>query len=386
MSPRAEVISNKVICKEPGRYIGWPTIVRTRAGELIIVFSGDRDDHVCPWGKMEMIRSSDSGQSWTDPLVIVNTPLDDRDAGLVETSEGILIVSWFTSVGFEEEEKYQEHGKTISQEVRDQWLGHWTQRSTDSGATWEDPVRSTVSTPHGPIELDDGRLVYLGHCTLDGKGAVAVDESTDRGRSWNVIGAVPTPEGIGLGEDLRLQPAMPVDSELSLFWRHGTQLIAIKPSVMDGVIFREQPDHVRTLIARDRPRNQQQGKDEQEMTHEDSPGKRPLRQRTSTSLAACGVGFQQWRMLKTPENTAGFYFHAFFSCPFVRFGQWLAFFPVTGTCDLLHSLERANHDLQENSHTIFTQFHAAKQPVFRVSRGSPADGSGFPLRRQPVDD
>lgn len=200
MSPRAEIISNKVICKEPGRYIGWPTIVRTRAGELIIVFSGDRDDHVCPWGKMEMVRSSDSGQSWTDPLVIVNTPLDDRDAGLVETSEGILIVSWFTSVGFEEEEKYQEHGKTISQEVRDQWRGHWTQRSTDSGATWEDPVRSTVSTPHGPIELDDGRLVYLGHCTLDGKGAVAVDESTDQGRSWNVIGAVPTPEGIGLGE------------------------------------------------------------------------------------------------------------------------------------------------------------------------------------------
>lgn len=56
MSPRAEIISNKVICKEPGRYIGWPTIVRASAGELIVVFSGDRDDHVCPWGKMEMIR------------------------------------------------------------------------------------------------------------------------------------------------------------------------------------------------------------------------------------------------------------------------------------------------------------------------------------------
>ena len=46
MSPRAEIISNKVICKEPGRYIGWPTIVRASAGELIVVFSGDRDDHV----------------------------------------------------------------------------------------------------------------------------------------------------------------------------------------------------------------------------------------------------------------------------------------------------------------------------------------------------
>ena len=200
MSPQAEILSSKVICKEPGRYIGWPTIVRTRAGELIVVFSGDRESHTCAWGKMEIIRSNDGGKSWSDPVVIVNTPLDDRDAGLLETSEGILLTSWFTSVGFEDEEKYQEHGKTISQEVRDQWLGHWTQRSTDSGVTWEDPVRCLVSTPHGPIETDDGRLLYLGHCTIDGEGALGVEESTDQGRSWNLIGTVPTPEGIGLGE------------------------------------------------------------------------------------------------------------------------------------------------------------------------------------------
>ena len=161
MSPQAEILSSKVICKEPGRYIGWPTIVRTRAGELIVVFSGDRESHTCAWGKMEIIRSNDGGKSWSDPVIIVNTPLDDRDAGLLEISEGILITSWFTSVGFEDEEKYQEHGKTISQEVRDQWLGHWTQRSTDLGATWEAPVRCLVSTPHGPIETDDGRLLYL---------------------------------------------------------------------------------------------------------------------------------------------------------------------------------------------------------------------------------
>jgi hypothetical protein len=48
MSPQAEILFNKVICKEPGRYMGWPTIVRTRAGELIVVFSGDLDGHLCP--------------------------------------------------------------------------------------------------------------------------------------------------------------------------------------------------------------------------------------------------------------------------------------------------------------------------------------------------
>ena len=85
MPPAAEILSKQIICKQPGRYIGWPTIVRTRAGELIIVFSGDRDSHICPWGKTQLVRSSDEGKTWSEPVVIRNTPLDDRDAGLLET-------------------------------------------------------------------------------------------------------------------------------------------------------------------------------------------------------------------------------------------------------------------------------------------------------------
>ena len=27
----------RVICKQPGRYIGWPTIIRTAEGELLVV-------------------------------------------------------------------------------------------------------------------------------------------------------------------------------------------------------------------------------------------------------------------------------------------------------------------------------------------------------------
>ncbi len=28
MKPEAEILCKQIICKEPGRYIGWPTIVR----------------------------------------------------------------------------------------------------------------------------------------------------------------------------------------------------------------------------------------------------------------------------------------------------------------------------------------------------------------------
>ena len=94
---------------------------------------GDRDSHICPYGKTEMVRSSDEGKTWSDPVVIRNTPLDDRDAGLVETPDGTLISSWFTSVEFGDNPVHKAHAKTLSQQVRDRWKGHWTQRSTNSG-------------------------------------------------------------------------------------------------------------------------------------------------------------------------------------------------------------------------------------------------------------
>lgn len=219
MTPEAKILSKQIICKEPGRYIGWPTIVRTRAGELIIVFSGDRDSHICPWGKMELVRSWDQGKTWSDPVVIRNTPLDDRDAGLVETSDGTLISTWFTSVGFGDNPAYIAHAETLSQEVRERWMGHWTQRSTDSGVTWGDPVRSVGSTPHGPIELDDGRLLYLGSGTFDGTHGLTTEESTDQGRSWQVIGTVPQPEGIGLGEPYLVETKA---GKLIGMFRYGT--------------------------------------------------------------------------------------------------------------------------------------------------------------------
>ncbi len=37
MTKPVDTLWTRVICKQPGRYIGWPTITRTRAGELLAV-------------------------------------------------------------------------------------------------------------------------------------------------------------------------------------------------------------------------------------------------------------------------------------------------------------------------------------------------------------
>lgn len=195
------VVGKRVI--EPNRYLGWPTITKTAEGELVVAFSGDRDAHVCPWGKTQIIRSSDEGKSWTDARTITSTPLDDRDAGIIQTAKGTLLVSWFTSLAFENPvyesayNKYLRVGEKIPEETRKEWLGNWTRRSEDNGKTWLTPVRTAGTAPHGPVQLRDGRLLYIGIGKWgNDKGSLIVEESADDGRSWNIISNLPRPEGL----------------------------------------------------------------------------------------------------------------------------------------------------------------------------------------------
>ena len=53
--------------------------------------------------------SGDEGETWSTPEVIRDSPLDDRDTGIVETKQGTLLVSWFTSVAFEKNADYHQH-------------------------------------------------------------------------------------------------------------------------------------------------------------------------------------------------------------------------------------------------------------------------------------
>lgn len=219
---RAEIIWTKSLCKEPGRYIGWSTVCRAKNGDLLAVFSGDRDQHVCPFGKVQMIRSADGGQTWSAPVNICNTILDDRDAGIISLDDGTLVMAWFNSVAYRnfsirDRAKLKPgspqfywwlHDEKLSPEVVEAQLGAFTRRSTDGGRTWEPAVRTPCSAPHGPIQLKDGRLLYVGksgdadHKNLGaGIGKIVAAESVDKGKTWRVIGEIPLPAEINVLRD-----------------------------------------------------------------------------------------------------------------------------------------------------------------------------------------
>lgn len=214
-TPKIIVDELKIISWKPPLYHGWPTLTRRRNGELLLVFSGGRESHVCPFGRVELMRSHDEGQSWCWPQVLLDGPIDDRDAGIVETAKGTLLVTTFTSLAYADLlEKAERLPPTspdswtptkltewravhhrISPEQRQREVGTWMIRSTDGGVSWSSRYSVPLNSPHGPISLADGRLLYAGKELWTKDQTIGVCVSEDDGQSWSSVVPIPTRPG-----------------------------------------------------------------------------------------------------------------------------------------------------------------------------------------------
>ncbi len=206
------VAEHGVVCRlanERLGYFGWPTVARLDDGTLMVASSGLRSTHVCPWGKTVLNVSADDGRTWSPPRVINDSPLDDRDAGIVNLGGGKLLVSWFVTdnrgqaddarlrqlFGEAEAESWRPTLDTLTDELAQQHVGSWVMLSVDAGATWGAPIRVPVTSPHGPIGLRNGDLLYLGKpfAVMDElhNAVITAVGSGDGGRTWQALGAPP---------------------------------------------------------------------------------------------------------------------------------------------------------------------------------------------------
>lgn len=197
----------------PGHYNGWPTVGLRANGHLIVVWSGGRESHVCPFGRVESMVSRDEGETWSWPRVLSDTALDDRDAGVLETPAGTLLVTTFISEAYNAPRLRQ----ALKGERADTWrrfdhagspaelaavLGPKIMRSADGGVTWSAPAAIPVNSPHGPFKTASGRLLYAGITavgkagfTKDGERVVGVWESPDDGATWTLLARLPSRPG-----------------------------------------------------------------------------------------------------------------------------------------------------------------------------------------------
>lgn len=195
------ILSTTTIHSQADRFAGWPSIMSAGGDELVVVFSGDRCFHIDPYGKTLMTRSLDKGKTWSTATVINDTPLDDRDAGIIKTSQGTWLLNFFTSRMFADwQEKAREHYgdaavdkwqpyiDRLTPEICAEFLGSFVRRSEDCGKTWGPLIPTPVNCPHGPILARDGRLLYLGNGRIDDRDMIACCSSSDDGLSWDILG------------------------------------------------------------------------------------------------------------------------------------------------------------------------------------------------------
>ncbi len=195
------------------RYRAWPSVCMDEDGVLYAACSGHRVAHVGPFGKDLMFVSRDGGETWSAPQIVNDTYMDDRDAGIVSLGGGKLLLSWFNlqpEFYWRNEAEFTKGAHPILMKAMyDQWRalpredlksGSFVRLSKDYGKSWSEAIRVPVTTPHGPIQLKNGKLLYIGKA-YDGdvfrdEMPIQVWESSDDGQTWSFLSDIALPEGV----------------------------------------------------------------------------------------------------------------------------------------------------------------------------------------------
>ena len=163
----------------------FPVLLKLPNGDLLAIVRGG-DFHMGERGRLDCVRSSDGGISWSQPTVVAAEGADNRNASAAVCPDGTVLVPFFKLDSYENGTYSADKGKRERTKI-------WTTRSTDNGHTWSQPepmpgLSPDVCSPYGkPSELPDGAMF----ATLYGLDSAGKRDdhswlyrSSDGGRTW----------------------------------------------------------------------------------------------------------------------------------------------------------------------------------------------------------
>jgi len=217
----------------------FPVAIRLANGNILAVIRGGAP-HIGVKGRLDLVRSSDEGKTWSKPWTAVDDSQDDRNPALGQLKDGTVVLAYAIASGYDETgERFKgtradrvfdgvylalskDNGRTWSKPVRDETIkkfyasggavspygkiaqlpdgtvlmavyfdfygdrGHesWLFRSRDNGKTWGEPALIAKRyNETGIVALRDGRVLAA---VRSEKGAhLAIAESKDQGRTWS---------------------------------------------------------------------------------------------------------------------------------------------------------------------------------------------------------
>ena len=185
------------------------------SGELLVgpAPAGAARGPVRPFGRVELIRPRDDGRTWSQPQIVVDSPLDDRDSGVLETRAGTLLVTTFTSLAYE---PLLAKAEAVKPGQKGAWdprrLARWQaardalsadQRGSGwacgscvpaTAENWSPPPTAWSTARMAPSSSADGRLLYAGK-DLWRPGAGGRVRVGDDGDFWRRLAAIPARPG-----------------------------------------------------------------------------------------------------------------------------------------------------------------------------------------------
>src|SRR6476646_1338919 len=177
-----------VVTKGQGYF---PVAISLKNGDVLAVLRGGAA-HVGVKGRLDLVRSTDRGKTWSAPWTAVDGEFDDRNPAMGQLKDGTIVLAYAIASGYDA--TGPQFGKKREDRVFD---GVYLIFSRDNGKSWSKPLRDPAIhhfyagkghvSPYGKIvQLPDATVVMAVYFEFfDGRGNESyLFRSKDAGQTW----------------------------------------------------------------------------------------------------------------------------------------------------------------------------------------------------------